>query len=119
VTDKKVYYVAHPYTANGDVSIEDNLRLCAERCNKLLDLGYVIISPITHSHQLHILQERSHEFWLEQDFALLKHCDGIILCPGWEKSLGCQMEITYALPLGLEILFYDVIINGGKVACRS
>ncbi len=107
ITMKKLYYLAHPYTGN----IEANLKKCNDICNNLLDLGYVIISPITHSHQLDILKTRPAEFWYDQDFVILKHCDGIIMSSGWQDSKGCLMEYQFAMKHGIEVRIYKSIIE--------
>jgi hypothetical protein len=93
------------------ITIEENLNKCAERCNKLLDLGYVIFSPITHSHQLDILQEREPQFWYHQDLEILRKLDGIILCPGWKESKGCRREYHEAIEYDKKVLFYEDLIK--------
>lgn len=103
----KVWFISHPYTGN----IEHNLELCTVRCNRLLDLGYVIISPITHSHPLDLAKTRTPNFWYEQDLKILEKLDGIILMPKWGFSIGCNKELRKANELGLEILLYEDIIN--------
>jgi len=106
----KVHYIAHPYTSN----IEANLELCTIRCNRLLDLGYTIISPITHSHPLDIAKTRDPNFWYEQDLRILEKLDGIVMMPEWELSVGCNKEIMKAKELGLEILYYEEIIHDNQ-----
>ena len=106
----KTWYIAHPYTGN----IKKNMKLCIERCNKLLDLGYIIFSPITQSHQFDIKKKRKPAFWYMQDLRLLELFDGIILMPGWQYSLGCNMEVTKAKALGKTIKCYEEIINENK-----
>lgn len=101
----KLYYFAHPYTGN----YAENYDLCMERSNKLLDLGYYHINPLTHSVPLHEMKERSDEFWYEFDLEILKRCDGIILAPKWNLSKGCKLEFVKAKELGLEIIHYEMI----------
>ena len=50
-----------------------------------------------------MLKEREADFWYEYDLEILRKCDGIILCPGWEASKGCKKEREWAKILGLEI----------------
>ncbi len=103
----KTYYIAHPYTGK----IKKNMKLCIKRCNKLLDLDYIIFSPITHSHWLDVKKKREDQFWYLQDLRLLELFDGIIMMPDWEFSLGCNMEFNKAQALGLKILYYEDIIK--------
>jgi len=107
--NKKLWYVAHPYTSKNGITIEDNLRNCNAICNNLIDKGYLIYSPITISHQFHLLKERCPDFWYEYDLEIMKKCNGIILCSHWEESKGCLLEYKEALKLKLEIRFYQTI----------
>ena len=104
----KLWYVAHPYTGN----IYSNYKTNVIRANKLLDRGFLVFAPIVHSHPLNELRERPPAFWYAQDLEILAKCDGIILCPGWEKSIGCVMEKEFAEKYGLEIKYYDEIMEG-------
>lgn len=41
--------------------------------------------------------EPDENYYLERDFQLLDHCDGIALLEGWENSRGVSREIYYAI----------------------
>jgi len=103
----KLWYFAHPYSGNE----EGNFNKCNERTVKLLDLGFKVFSPISHSHHLDTIQKSSLEKWLEIDFAILDRCDGIIMAPGWEKSKGCVAEHGRADRKGYEIRLYEEIVD--------
>ncbi|MFW9971326.1 MAG: DUF1937 family protein [Candidatus Odinarchaeota archaeon] len=106
----KLYYVAHPYTYNENNNFEKVNRIC----NELIDLGYIILSPISMNHPLHQLKQREKDFWYGFDLKLLERCDGIILCQGWEASRGCCIEFERGKRLGMEILYHKDIVDGGK-----
>jgi len=99
----KTLYIAHPYTRN----IKKNLKKVIKIANEYLDKGYVIFSPITHSHPIDKKKYREPEFWYKQDLRLLELFDCILMCPGWENSKGCMMELTKARTFGLKIIYYE------------
>jgi len=82
-------------------------------CNKLLDLGYWIFSPLTMSHPLELLKPRDHKFWIQQDLKMLSKCDVLVLCPNWQVSKGCCMEYERADKLGMEIIELDEVFTDG------
>jgi hypothetical protein len=41
-----------------------------------------------------------------RDLNALIYCDGIVLLPGWENSIGAQAELAVAKWIGLEIYYY-------------
>lgn len=45
----------------------------------------------------------SDEFWLEATLQLLERCDGIVMCPGWESSVGSIGERDYAATHGIPV----------------
>ena len=86
----------------------------------LLDAGFVIFNPLTHSHPLDKLQKRDPEFWYDFDLKFLNKCNGIIMSPGWGSSKGCILELKRAKDLikkGIlfEILYYEELVKNGKV----
>ena len=109
---KKIFYLAHPYTGNKRKNVESSIQIT----NELMDLGYVIFNPLTHSHPLDMAQTRDPKFWYDLDILFLKRFDGIIMCPGWVRSEGCLNELRVAKDIIREgvlfkVDFYDAIIN--------
>jgi len=104
MTHRKPYYFAHPYSAPPDAGPGESRNICwhnFEACNaragRLIRLGYVILSPISHSHPIDMETYRAGEpvppeEWYAQDFAIIAATDwaGLILAPGWAFSKGCQ-----------------------------
>lgn len=108
----KIYYLAHPYTGN----IEENVKKSIEATNKLLDLGYKIFNPLTHSHSLDMNKSREPQFWYDLDIDFLRKMNGIILGPKWYDSKGCINEFNYAIHMirenrTFQILLYEEIIK--------
>ena len=64
--------------------------------------GYVVFSPIAHSHGVADHMPDSYrcdgDFWMGQDLPLLAKCDEMaVLClNGWQESSGVCQEIAFA-----------------------
>lgn len=132
-TDKPgVYYFAHPYRArhpNGRCNTpvqstraqQVNLRTAA-----LMDCGYTVLSPISHSvtiaydawlHDMpgwEVYEAAFGDRWYAVDMAILElggdNWAGIILAPGWEDSKGCRAEREWFEARGLPVLLYEEIM---------
>lgn len=120
----KLYYFAHPYSVKnlfGDYILfaEDaNFRICNVRAAQLIERGYLIYSPISQNHPIHMaspafLKDEVHEMWYKFDAAFIKQANfaGIILAPGWEDSKGCCAERKLFEERGLELLYYKDIVE--------
>lgn len=121
---KGFYYFAHKYTCRDTTRPEEikfvpegeqaNFELCNQRAARLIEAGYNIYSPISHTHPIHraspaFLARHEHEAWYKLDMELIAKTafDGIILAPGWEDSKGCKMERDWFVKKGLKILTYE------------
>ena len=94
-------YVASPYTV-GDRSA--NVRKSIEVATQLGDYGYAAVTPLLNHFQ-DLLFPRSHNFWLDQDLAVVKRVDVVLRLPG--KSAGADIEVKTALDAGIPVV-YDV-----------
>lgn len=78
---------------------------------ELMVRGYVVFSPISHSHPVanYIPQEHvcSWEFWKTQDFPLIEWADELWVMdiPGWQESVGVTAEIEHAQKLRMPVVF--------------
>jgi len=117
---KGFYYFAHAYTCKDEdgnfifEGEEANFQLCNQRAARLIEAGYNIYSPISHTHPIHrasavFLARHEHEAWytLDMEFISKTKFDGIILAPGWENSMGCNMERDWFVRMGLEVITYE------------
>lgn len=104
---KKLWYFAHPYSSSEPDGRSKNFHLCNQRAVQLLDAGYHIFSPISHSHPLQGVARNGSEFWLDLDASFMQRCDGLILAPGWETSKGCRVEQDYFSKAGKPILHLE------------
>jgi len=109
---KKLLYLASPYS-HPDTSVV-NMRyekVCAEAAQMMKE-GAIVFSPIAHTHPIAMfggISDRTWEFWKEQDFALLKQCDELVVLrlAGYSGSKGVQAEINFAQKLGKPISYRD------------
>ena len=112
------WYLAHRYTTKnnkGDFVFqgeEANYQLVNVIAAKLIELGWRIYSPLSHTHPIHcawppFVGGEAHEMWYEfdNDFILTMPFRGIILCPGWHLSSGCRGEKELFESLGREVLY--------------
>ena len=104
---QKIYYLAHPYSSNPAMNVLESI----DKTNKLLDKGYIVFNPLTHSHFLDAYKKRTSKFWYEYDLKILEMCDGIILSGDWKNSKGCLLEKEFAEKKRMEILFYEELIE--------
>jgi len=118
---KGIWYLAHPYTCKDKYGEhipggeEANYNLSNIRAAKLIEQGYLIYSPISHSHPIHtawpafVSNNVIHNMWYEFDKQYIEQIPfvGIILAPGWEDSEGCKKEKALFERLGREIKFYE------------
>jgi nucleoside 2-deoxyribosyltransferase len=117
-------YLASPYSPPTDLSKAqaDGLREARyiKACRKaaeLMEYGHQVFCPIAHSHPIEVIgmdEIHSGEFWLKQDFAILKHVDAMYVyqMKGWDTSKGIRAEIEFALAHNIPVFFLE---TSGKV----
>lgn len=118
-------YLASPYSVGkngaygdgdlGKATPNQKTRRFKAACKKaadLMDRGYVVFSPIAHSHAVE--REGMHEvrdgnFWLAQDLEILKRCDRLFVykLQGWDRSRGIAREVAFAQEEGIPIDYIE------------
>lgn len=119
---KGFFYFGHPYTCKDENGLyvpageEANFQLCNQRAARLMEWGYNIYSPISHSHPIHrasptFLARHEHEAWYLLDLEVIAKTDfdGIILAPLWEGSKGCRLEGEAFENRNLPVKFFWII----------
>ena len=101
---KRIYLCA-PYSSNDKSVILERVYLVNKKAAELMDKGYNVFSPISHSHAISEHTKANaldHDFWLNQDLSFIEWCDEVWVypLPGWEESSGIKREIEYAIKLG-------------------
>lgn len=106
-------YLAGPYSHPDAETREARFNELNSVAARLMESGYTVFSPISHSHPIadHLPDERrcSWEFWRGQDFPLLEWADALVVytMDGWEESVGVQAEIAHAEKLGKPVHHLD------------
>lgn len=102
-------YLASPYSASAspdstetaDAALrEKRYQRVAREAGRMMMQGYSIFCPITHSHPIDLTLPHieGHDFWLRQDFAVLRHCSllCVLMLDGWDRSTGIRREMEFA-----------------------
>ena len=112
----KLIYLGCPYSDNSKVVMTNRYLQATRVAQDLTAAGFIVFSPITHSHRLWLegtnsnedgMQVKSWDFWKHLDIPILSICQLMIVyqLPGWKESVGLTAEIEYAGQLGLPILY--------------
>ena len=116
--NKGLWYLAHPYTADTADEISRNVVSADTIAARLINKGYHIYSPISHTHHMHLIgaslgfwKVSEWQMWMDLDNTFIQHCTGIILSPNWEQSEGCKIECATFEFAGKKILFAEDILK--------
>lgn len=101
----KRLYLAAPYTSPCKELILSRVEAVNKLAASLMDQGYCVFSPISHSHPISEYTKADaldHDFWLNQDLEFMEWADEVWVykLAGWEESRGIKREIEYANKLG-------------------
>lgn len=106
----KMIYVAGPYSGKTKEEVKRNIHEAELLGQQLLDRGVLPIIPhkiTSFWDEWGALIHWTHADWLEKFcFPLIDRCDGILMAPGWEFSVGSLKEIEYAEPRNVPIYFH-------------
>jgi len=93
-------YLASPYSSPNPLVREMRFRQACAAAKKLMAQGEKVFSPIAHSHPIdtHFDAPQPAHFWLDQDFAILRHasCVKVLKLHGWQDSKGIAQEVAFA-----------------------
>ena len=67
--------------------------------------GYEVVNPFD------IVPDKEKPDWFDYmgaDLRELAKCDKIYLCNGWKDSKGCNLEMQYAMSMGIKAIFESV-----------
>lgn len=95
----KVVYVAHPFTGNEEENRDDAREIVAGLYGSNPDADTVYINPLDNfaaADFAGVGYEKAMKCCLE----LVARADAVLVCPGWEESKGCRMEVEHAIKLG-------------------
>jgi hypothetical protein len=98
----KTIYLAHPY--GGSAYCKAEAVRIAEGMTAETQGEYVIFNPL---HELEQYANYSERTILKLCKSVLKSCDLIVLCPGWERSRGCRYERMIAKWYGIPRIYLN------------
>lgn len=104
-------YLASPYShPDYAVRMTRFVQVCALAA-RLIRQGYLVFSPIAHTHPIAINGDLplGFDYWEQFDTRLIGVCDEVWVykLPGWEQSVGIQAEISIAAELGKPVSYVD------------
>lgn len=104
-------YLASPYSSPDPAVKEKRFKDVCRAAGWLMHDGIAIFCPIAHSHPIdaELAEFGDHEFWLRQDFAVLRHCGAmfVLMLDGWKESHGVRKEIEFAQYIGLPVVYIE------------
>jgi hypothetical protein len=95
---KGLWYLASPYTHREKEKRVQRFEQTTRAMKLLYEYGWIIFSPITHSHPLAELGLGiDWKTWEVFDKSIMTTCKGIIVLQleGWEDSAGIRVEVDY------------------------
>jgi nucleoside 2-deoxyribosyltransferase len=106
--EETLVYLASPYSHPDPEVKERRFEAACRAAARYMDRGFQVFCPIAHSHPIEKIGMdaiRNEAFWLHQDFAILRHCDRlVVLClDGWTESRGIEREREFATCHGIPI----------------
>jgi len=116
-------YLAVPYShPDPAVQAQRYHKVCTAAA-KLMEQGFIIFSPITHTIPLENLVapaiKASHGFWMNQDLPVLFKASYMLVLtlPGWKTSKGVLEEIACAEEWGIpfQLISYKDVMKGRVV----
>ena len=106
----KLTYLASPYTSDDPAVMEERYQLACKAVSVLKNKGWLIYSPITHSHgPAQYGLPKDYAYWKRYCEVMLPKCDDMMVLQidGWENSKGVKAEIDLADKLGIPVRTCD------------
>jgi len=101
-------YIAHPFAGDGSKSKVENVQAYIELARAATAHGGIAVVTWVHHALIAKVEEdeRTPEFWLARDFALIDAADVVVaFWPG--RSNGVRREVQYAKNRGIRVLVVD------------
>ncbi len=103
----ELVYVASPYSHDDPWVREERYKQVLHYVMREMDKGRVMFSPIVHTHHIGRILAKDHEFWMRQDFPLLRASSKleVLMLDGWKYSRGIKDELDEAEKRGIPVEF--------------
>lgn len=111
-----IVYVAGPY--RGPRAVDIDYHVARARMVGALVVAAGACPLIPHANTAHFDDLAPASWWLTATMELLRRCDAIVVCPGWERSSGTQAEIVEAERRGLPLFWasWDMSLLSGDLS---
>lgn len=112
-----IFYLCHPYTADKEAAF----RFAAYSAEWALAKGYVLFSPVMHTHHFEELARYKHdpEIFYQWDLQLLEGLDprrvALLVDGRWQESKGCRREVAFAQKNDIPCLDFEEFCLGHDV----
>lgn len=105
-------YLATPYSHERAEIRERRFIEAAHVAGHLMSRGYIVYSPITHTHPIAVMCQlpTGFTFWRELDTHMIHLAEElwVVMLDGWMKSTGIKHEVELAEDRCIPIHFYHV-----------
>jgi len=101
-------YLAQPYTHEDPKVMQERYEKGCEATSILMNKGWMVFSPIAHSHgPAQYGLPKDYGYWRQYCELMLPKCDEVIILTldGWEESVGVKEEVYLAGELGMATLY--------------
>lgn len=101
------YYISLPISGKDETKQRELARKVVDKIHKLKHTPvdpFLIGDLLDVRHKKHYLNKPTWKEYMQADLTQLLFCDAIVLCEGWNESLGCELEWQMAKGLGLKII---------------
>jgi hypothetical protein len=105
---RPLVYVSSPYTATSEQLMAVNAQRALACGAQVRDIGATPLVP--HVSVIPFPGLSAKESWgqaMQECLTLLSRADAMLLCPDWEKSRGCRMELLQAEQWQIPV-FYSI-----------
>jgi Domain of unknown function (DUF4406) len=95
----KIVYIAGPYSGANMFEVELNVRQSKRVALQLAQWKIPFFSPVIHTahFETYLGQlDPGYQYWIDITLEMLKRCDALFMCPGWEQSRGATGEYNFA-----------------------
>ena len=100
-------YTAGPYSESAGVgTVEENIARARDIAIRLWEIGYTVICPHLNTADFENLTSLSNKDFVDRDLEMVQVCDGIVMLPHWEQSLGAVRELECARNNDLQVWFW-------------
>lgn len=104
----KLLYISGHYGDHDKIhGVDHNINEASKVALLAWRAGWAVICPHKNTAGFHHADDIAWSTWMAGDIAILRHCDAILMLPGWQTSPGSVMEWKIARTAGLKILEFS------------